>query len=95
MAYKYNQLPDTLFMVKVPTIYTYSDADIGAMGLPMQKDKRDRDVVDPAQMSLVMLPLTRIIDIYSSGAPISLTNPDEVTLIYNILENYLRDFNSS
>jgi len=93
MAVKYTKLPDTLFMVKVPTIYTYSEADMNSMGLPMKQSINGKDTVDANEMSRVMLPLTRIIDIYSYGGKISLVNSDEVTAIYKILEDYLRDYN--
>jgi len=93
VAVKYTKLPDTLFTVKVPTIYTYSEAEMNSMGLPMRQSVDGRDTVDAQEISRVMLPLTRIIDIYSNGGKISLVNPDEVTTIYKILEDYLRDYN--
>ena len=91
MVYKHGQLPDTLYSVRAPLIALYDEFDMISMGLPTQEHRNGRKDDIEENMTRVMLPLTKIIDIYSSGYPISLINPDEVSEIYQILEDYLSD----
>jgi len=93
MSVKYGKLPDKLYKVRVPVIATYSEADMASRGFPAQINARGRAVTEETAWSNVMLPLTRIIDIYSTGAPIHLTDPTEVTELHKVLESYLRDHN--
>lgn len=89
MSNKYTKLPDTLYSVRVPLIYTYTEEEMAVLGIPILEDTAGKKTVIEDQMTNVMLPLTRIIDIYGLGAPIRLTNPDQLTEIYEILDDYV------
>jgi hypothetical protein len=94
MSYKYNRLPDTLFNVSVPLISTYSEEEMVIMGVPIAEHSNGRTACIDEAMTNVMLPITKIIDIYSTGAKIELPNTAQVTEIYKILERYLSESNS-
>lgn len=96
--YRYQPLPDRLFMVKVPYIATLSSAEIDAFGLPVDID-HGTDIGSMTgiynyqaynHFTTVMLPLTRIIDIYCNGYEIRINNREDIPIIYEILETYLR-----
>jgi len=93
MSVKYGKLPDKLYKVRVPVISTYTEEEMAALGFPAQVNQKGRVVTEETVWSNVMLPLTQIIDIYSTGAPIRLTDPKEVTELHTVLEEYLRNHN--
>lgn len=90
-GYISSKLPNTLFSVSVPIIATYSPEELDVYGLPMSIVNNSRLENNYETMTTVMLPLTKIIDIYNMGFPIKLNNYKDVTTIYSILENYLDD----
>jgi len=94
MAIKYSKLPDTLFRVRVPLMATYTELELEVMGTPIQEDSKGVTTEIDYQMTNVMLPLSRIIDIYSMGMRIMLVDSSEVSIIFNILEEYLSDTSS-
>jgi len=94
MSRKYNKLPDTLFRVRVPIMCTYSDEELAVLGLPLQETSSGKLEYVDEDMVAVMLPLTRIIDIYSMGAPIRLIDADEIAIIYRSLSEYISEANS-
>lgn len=96
----YKPLPTTLFSVRVPIIATYSDSEVDLYGLPMSVDNMgNRDEEAYKDFTTVMLPLTKLIDIYSRGYPIRLVDQNDINTIYKILEEYLQStvdtFNNS
>jgi len=95
MSRKYTRLPSTLFTVIVPMVSTYSDLEMDIMGVPLQETSSGKRTACDDTMTRVMLPLTRIIDIYRTGAPIKLVNVNEVPTIFKILEDYLHESNST
>lgn len=84
-----NELPDTLFRVRVPTIATYSEAEYRAFGIPVSSYDGKRCKMDAEEMTTVHLPLTRIIDIYSNGMPIMLVDKTQLHSMYTSIEKYL------
>lgn len=93
MSVKYKPLPTTLYTVSIPTIATYSEAEMEILGVPVTEYSNGKKNYDDMPMTTVMLPLTRIIDIYSSGMPITLIDTDKVVEIYTTLEEYISDSN--
>lgn len=85
----YKDLPGTLFNVTVPYISIVSDEEMELYGLPMDVVNNGRIQRGYTHMSDVMLPLYRIIEIYNNGYPITLKKREDVSKIYEILENYL------
>jgi len=94
MGIKYSRLPTKLYNVRVPIVFTYSEEELDIVGLPMLEHTTGRKEYIDDQLTLVMLPLTRIIDIYSHGAPIYLVDRDAVVEIYKALEDYLHESNT-
>lgn len=87
---RYRPLPDTLFLVRVPMIATYSDHEISTVGMPVNMINGVADMRTFNSMVTCMLPLDRIIDIYVSGYPIRLVNHSDLETIYNMLDTYVR-----
>lgn len=85
----YKDLPGTLFSVTVPYISTVTDEEIELYGLPMDVINGGRIQRGYTHMADVMLPLYRIIEIYNNGYPITLKKREDVSKIYEILEDYL------
>ena len=95
MVKRYSALPERLFMVRVPYICTLSEEEHAILGVPVNTKPNGRQGGIDEQLVQVMLPLTKIIDIYASGSPIYLINYKEVLEIYKILESYLVDTTSN
>jgi hypothetical protein len=93
MSVKYNPLPGKLYMVEVPTITTYSEEELAIMGMPVTEYSTGKKDYDDLPMTRVMLPITRMIDIYSDGMPIKLIDRSKVVEIYTALEEYISDRN--
>lgn len=99
-TYRYKELPDKLYKVIVPTIATYSDADLKRSGmLPTRilqaSDFVGQDILDQISQEsplaaevTVMIPISRMIDIYVKGYPIRVVLDKDVVEIYNVLEDY-------
>lgn len=87
---RYKKLPDDLFLVRVPMITTYSDYEINNIGMPVNVINGVPDYSTFNSMTVVMLPLDRIIDIYISGYPIRLCKTEDLETIYTILDEYVR-----
>ncbi len=87
----HNALPNKLYRVRVPEIATYTEAEMEILGVPLTViDGSDRKHHYKETVT-VMLPLTKLVDIYTSGYSIEILNRDDITEIYNILERYLND----
>lgn len=89
---RYKPLPDKLFLVRVPIICTYSQAELDLVGVPMTLDTnsgefRDRKAYN--NLTTCMLKLTKIIDIYCQGYPIYVVKHEDTLEIFNLLEDYL------
>lgn len=87
---RYVGLPDKLFLVRVPIVCTYSQEEIDILGLPVTYNVDSGAYVADAYKNLTtcMLPLTKIIDIYTSNYPIYVVNEEDVKTIYDILNRY-------
>lgn len=96
-TYRYEPLPKKLFLVRVPIVATYTDAEIEFLGLPItinhQQDYGanygDCNYQAYKELTTVMLPLTKIIDIYCNGHKIAVVKKSDIPIIYGILEKYL------
>lgn len=94
---RYEPLPDTLFLVRVPIVATYSDAEISLLGLPITINHGDNYGSNQGEynysaykeLTTVMLPITRLVDIYCGGHKIVIVNRSDIPVIYEILEKYL------
>lgn len=94
MGRRYQGLEDRMFMVRVPMICTYSDVEIEHLGVPIDHGYNEvGQFVENTRaynnLTTCMLPLSRLIEIHSSGYPIHLVNREDNSVIYNILEEYL------
>ena len=90
MDIRYEPLPNDLFMVRVPIIATYEDREIDTFGLPFSIDNQGNQFMDTyKELTTVMLPLDKIIDIYIKGFYIAVVNKEDISKIYVILEKYL------
>lgn len=102
----FRTLPSKLFLVRVPAIATFTDFDIQERGIPisyLQNDIKDDKYGDLqhvrvnydmgfTELSTVMLPLIKIIDIYRNGYPIYVVNKQDATEMFNILDEYIMSF---
>lgn len=88
---RHGKLPNKLFHVTIPTTMTYSQEELQLYGLPLTVVNNDYLERDFSGTSNVMLPLDKIIDIYSMGAPITIRSDEEMLEVYEILEAYLDD----
>lgn len=94
---RYEPLPGQLFLVRVPIVATYTDEEISLLGLPINVDHGfdygstggRYDYNAYKELTTVMLPLTKIVDIYCSGHKIAVVNQSDIPIIYEILEKYL------
>lgn len=85
------KLPSKLYKVEIPVIATYTEEEMALYGMPMSVVNNSKFERDYNARVVVMLNIDRMIDIYALGFPIRLINSDEVTEIYNILDNYVND----
>lgn len=96
-TYRYEPLPNKLFLVRVPIVATHTDAEIELLGLPVSINHYQNygsnygmcNYQAYKELTTVMLPLTRIIDIYCNGHKIVVVNKSDIPIIYDILEKYL------
>lgn len=89
----YGNLPKTLFSARIPVMATYNSAEIELFGMPMDIVDGTRKKADVSQLTTVMINIDRMIDIYSNGYSIQLVNHDDISKVYNILEEYLTSIN--
>lgn len=87
---RYEPLPNTLFLVRVPIVCTYTSAEVDMFGLPMSTDNLGNEFRDTYKdLVTVMLNVDRMIDIYIQGYPIYIVNKEDSAKIFSILEEYL------
>lgn len=87
---RFSPLPDTLFLVRVPIICTYSEEEIDIFGLPMSSDNLGNQFNDTFKdLTTVMINVDKMIDIYIQGYPIYILNKEDSITIFKILEDYL------
>ena len=84
-------LPDNVFKVRVPIIATYTEQEIEIYGIPLDVNNTNGrpDKESYQNMTIAMLNLDRIIDIYIQGYPIYLVDQSQRELMFNILEEYI------
>ena len=92
MNHIYRELPDKLFTVKIPVLATYSEAEIDILGIRTDTVNGSNDPKSHEYTTIVMLPVKRLVEIYSQGFPISVINESDMLEIYDILERYLKDW---
>lgn len=92
---RYNKLPDRLFKVRVPIMATYTEEELELFGMPLEKNNGKVNNKSFLEMTVVMITLSRMIDIYMQGYPISIINQQESAEIYKILEDYLSGVNNT
>lgn len=91
LAYKLK----TIFKVRVPRRATYSYAELEVVGLVQKFDKYGQPVtkktISDTEEDLCesMLPLSRLLELYSNGTYIALINQDDIMKIYHILNEYI------
>lgn len=84
----------TLFGVIVPVIATYSDAEIEQFGYRVETINGEENLPNFMNPTRIKVNLNRIIDIYSRGYSIQVTDPNDVTKIYNLLEDFISRSNT-
>ena len=84
-------LPDNVFKVRVPIIATYTEQEIEIYGIPLDVNNTNGrpDKESYQNMTIAMLNLDRIIDIYIQGYPIYLVDQSQKDLMFKILEEYI------
>lgn len=99
-GYRYKELSKKLYKVRVPSIATYSDAELKRSGmLPVRvlgsSEPYGSELLAQieqqsplAQETTIMINISRMIDIYIKGFPIKVINENDVIDIYNQLEDY-------
>lgn len=87
----YKPLPNPLFSVRIPFIYTQSKAEADLFGLPVDRDiTNNKNIPSHNRLVTVMLRLNRIIDLYIEGCrPITLPNVSDVNKVHSIISEYL------
>jgi hypothetical protein len=86
-----NELPSKLYRVRVPEIATYSEAELEILGVPISIYDGYNRKHHYTETVVVMLPISRLVDIYSSGYSIEIMSRDDVTEVYNTLERYVNN----
>lgn len=92
MATVYKELPNRLFLVRVPIICTYEEVEAEILGMPTTYDFTNDRILDKKaynSLTTCMLPLTKLIDIYNNGYEVYIVNQEDVSTIYTILDEYL------
>lgn len=86
------RLPNKLFLVRVPIIATYSPEELDILGLPVTYNFfGNYDDQAYRNLTTCMLPLDRLIDIYTSNFPIYIVNHGDIQVIHDILVKYIED----
>lgn len=89
----YRKLPTRLFLIKVPIISTYSAEEEMLYGLPTDTINDAPDPKCYENLTIVMMNIDKIIKIYENGFRIAIVKQEESVIIYNAMEQYLRDWN--
>lgn len=100
VGYRYKELSNKLYKVIVPSIATYSDEELkrSAM-LPIRvynvSDMSGEDLLGLIQRDsplaaevTIMIPIARMLEIFTRGYPIRVVKDEDVIDIYNNLEDY-------
>lgn len=84
-------LPDNVFKVRVPIIATYTEQEIELYGVPLDVNSKNgkSDKESYQNMTVVMINLDRIINIYIQGYPIYLVDQSKRDIMFKILEEYI------
>lgn len=90
----YRKLPTKLYRVRIPTIATYSEAELDLYGIPNSYKNGVPIKNDHLEMSTVELPIARLIDVYENGYPIKIVDEKDSVEIYNSLEQYIKDWSA-
>lgn len=89
-AIRFKPLPDTLFLVRIPIICTYTDEEIDLFGLPLTTDNMGNEFKDTYKdLTTVMINIDKMINVFIQGYPIHIVNKEDSVAIFNILEDYL------
>lgn len=96
----------TLILVRVPMVCTYSEMEIEEFGIRtdyikehLHTDKNDTMLmrndtnVPYLDMTTCMLPIERLLEIYSDGYPIEVINSNDVRKIFDILNKAYDEYN--
>ena len=85
----YEKLNKKLILVRVPQVALYSEEELKLLGIPIDVIDGKEDKKSVTQYTTVMLPLSKILDIYSNGFTIRIVNSDEIPAIAEFLTEVL------
>jgi hypothetical protein len=88
----YRKLPTKLYLVRVPIIATYSQAELDLYGIPTDFVDGKEEKESYKEFTNAMIPIARMIEMYEFGYPIKIINKKDSVAIYNALEKYLKDW---
>ena len=95
---KRDDINKKLFKVIIPKICTYSEEEIETFGMRIDgkfdKDgfvESDKDKLKLNLDTRVMIPVSKMIDIYANGYPIKVPNRDDIIKIGDMLDDYLHN----
>ena len=91
MIIRHYKLPKKKFLCKVPLISTYEPEMLELIGLPQAIDNQGNQFDIYNNMTMVMIDIDRMIELYKTGYRIAVLKKSDVTEIYNILERYYYD----
>ena len=93
---KYSNLPTTLYKVRVPKIALYSPEELEYFGMPVSVINRGEKIKKYSnEETICYLKIEQMIDIFRQGYRIELLVDADFMEIYNALERFLRDTQSS
>lgn len=87
--YKRLELPNRLFTVEVPMVVTIPDLEFEVFGVPVDMINGKKNAKTHLEVSRVMLPVTKIIEIYSAGYKIMMPIQEEVSELYKVMDVFL------
>lgn len=87
--YKRLELPNRLFTVEVPMVVTIPDLELEMFGTPIDMINGKKNPKTHLETSRVMLPVARIIEIYSSGHKIMMPIREEISELYKVMDVFL------
>ena len=88
-------LPTERFLVRVPTVATYTPEEIEILGLPVTYNRFGGYVEAYKELTTCMLPISKLIDIYIGNMPIYIVNREDIQRIHDILTTYIYNVNHS
>ena len=95
MIIRHYKLPKKKFLCKVPLISTYEPEMLELLGLPQAIDNQGNQFDIYNNMTMVMIDIDRMIELYKTGYRIAVLKKSDATEIYNILERYYYDIEDS